>query len=281
MSFPVGSFRALRRYVGPLQGVILDWAGTTMDYGCLAPPEAFAEAYRRHGVEITMEEARLPMGAHKLVHIRRIGQIPRVAEAWRTAHGRAQTEADVRAIFEVFVPIQLEVLPRYADLVPGTLTTVADIRERGWKIGSTTGYTLAMNKLLRDEAARRGYVPDEMVCADEVPEGRPAPWMCLENAKRLGIYPMSALVKIGDTLPDVLEGLDAGMWTIGLALTGNEIGLSKVDWDALDPATRSTRRAQAHERLYGVGAHYVVDGIWDVLPVLTAIDDRIRHGDRP
>lgn len=278
---PVASFRSLRRYVGPIQGVILDWAGTTMDFGCLAPPVAFIEAYRRHGVDITLDEARLPMGAHKRVHIQRIGQIPRVAAAWQAVHGRPQGEADVDAIFEVFVPIQLDVLPRFADLVPGTLEAVQAMRERGWKIGSTTGYTLAMNRLLRDEAAARGYAPDAMVCADEVPEARPAPWMCLENARRLQLYPMAAWVKIGDTLPDVLEGLDAGMWTIGLAVTGNEVGLSKADWDALDPATQELRRARAYERLYGVGAHFVVDGIWDVMPALDAIDARLRHGERP
>ena len=71
--FSVGSFRSLRRYHGPIRGIVLDWAGTTMDFGCLAPPAAFVESYRRHGVDITMEEARLPMGAHKRVHIRRIG----------------------------------------------------------------------------------------------------------------------------------------------------------------------------------------------------------------
>jgi phosphonoacetaldehyde hydrolase len=221
------------------------------------------------------------VGAHKRVHIQRIGRIPRVAEAWRAHHGAAQSEDDVDRIFETFVPIQLEILPRYADLVPGALEAVAAMRARGWKIGSTTGYTLAMNRLLRDEAAARGYAPDTMVCADEVPEGRPAPWMCLENAKRLGAYPMSAVVKVGDMLPAVLEGLDAGMWSVGVALTGNEVGLSKADWDALEPADQAERRRHAYERLHGVGAHYVVDGIWDAIPVLDAIEQRVRRGDRP
>ena len=281
MSPPLGSFRSIRRYHGPLQAVILDWAGTTMDFGCLAPPAAFVEAYRRHGVDITVAEARLPMGAHKRVHLRAIGQIPRVAEAWRTAHGLSQTEADVEALFSTFIPIQLDILPRFADLVPGALEALAALRANGWKIGSTTGYPLPMNQLLRAEAASRGYVPDAMVCADEVPEGRPAPWMCLENAKRLGIYPMAALVKIGDTLPDILEGLDAGMWTVGLAVTGNEVGLSKAQWDALGVLEQAVLRDRAYERLYGAGAHYVVDGLSDVLPVLQAIDLRLRRGERP
>ncbi|MFO0745767.1 MAG: phosphonoacetaldehyde hydrolase [Myxococcota bacterium] len=274
-------FRNRREYVGGIRAVIFDWAGTTMDFGCMAPPDAFCEVFRRHGVAVTIEEARIPMGAHKRVHISRIGALPRVAAAWRAAHGRDFGEADVDRLFEDFVPIQLDILPRYADLVPGALEAVAACRAKGLKIGSTTGYTLAMNTLLRAEAERRGYVPDAMVCADEVPEGRPAPWMCLENAKRLGVYPMAALIKVGDTLPDMLEGLDAGMWAIGLAVTGNEVGLSQADWEALPSAEKDLRRQRAYERLYGVGAHAVVDGIWDVIPAIEAIERRMARGERP
>jgi len=270
-----------RSYIGGIRAVIFDWAGTTMDFGCRAPPEAFCEVFRRHGVEVTTAEARIPMGAHKRVHIQQIGALPRVADAWRRAHGRSFDERDVDQLFEDFVPIQLEVLPKYADLVPGALEAVAACRAKGLAIGSTTGYTLAMNTLLRDEAERRGYVPDTMVCADEVPAGRPAPWMCLENAKRLGIYPMEALIKVGDTLPDMLEGLDAGMWTIGLAVTGNEVGLSQGEWEALPTAAKDAARERAYGRLYSTGAHLVIDGIWDVMAAIDELERRVARGERP
>ena len=86
---------------------------------------------------------------------------------------------------------------------------VADFRKRGLKIGSTTGYTGEMMKLLLGEAKKRGYEPDSSVCATDVPAGRPEPWMCLQNAMNLQTYPMEAFVKIGDTLPDISEGLNA------------------------------------------------------------------------
>lgn len=274
-------FRNRREYVGGIRAVIFDWAGTTMDFGCMAPPAAFCEVFRRHGVEVTIEEARVPMGAHKRVHIQRLGALPRVAAAWEAVHGASLSEADVDRLFADFVPIQLDILPRFADLVPGTLEVVAACRARGYAIGSTTGYTLAMNRLLHEEAERRGYVPDVMVCADEVPEGRPAPWMCLENAKRLGVYPMSAIIKVGDTLPDILEGLDAGMWTIGLAVSGNEVGVSRAEWEAWPEAVQNTRRRRAYERLYGAGAHLVVDGMWDVMPAIDRIAGWQAEGRRP
>lgn len=275
------NFRFRRSYVGQLRAVILDWAGTTMDYGCYAPAVVFVEVFGRKGVEITMAEAREPMGAHKKVHIRKISKLPRVAEAWRDVHGRNCDENDVEEMFADFVPLQLACLAEYADLVPGTLEAVDAFRSRGLKIGSTTGYTNAMMDLLRDEAKQRGYEPDVSVCATDVPAGRPEPWMCLANAMRLGVYPMESLVKVGDTLPDIEEGLNAGMWTIGLAKTGNEMGLNEREIAELDSEQYEMLLDRARSRMLMTGAHYVVDSIADVDPLLDQINERLARGERP
>ena len=221
------------------------------------------------------------MGAHKRVHIAAITKIAAVAERWRTAHGRDCTEADIDAMFTDFVPLQLACLADYADLVPGCLESVAAFRARGLKIGSTTGYLVDMMALLLAEAKKRGYEPDSTVCASQVPFGRPEPWMCLENAKNLRIFPVEAIVKVGDTLPDIHEGLNAGMWTIGLAKTGNEMGLNLAEIEQLTPADYERRLARAYERMRAAGAHYVVDGISDVAPLLDEIDARLARGERP
>lgn len=272
-------------YNGPLKGIILDWAGTTMDYGCYAPAVVFIEVFRRKGVPITIEEARVPMGAHKRVHIASISKIPAVAERWRQAHGgRNCSEADIDEMFADFVPLQLACLADYAELVPGCLEAVDAFRSRGLKIGSTTGYLLDMMDLLIAEAKKRGYEPDSSVCAAQVPFGRPEPWMCLENAKNLRIFPLESIVKVGDTLPDVYEGLNACMWTVGLAKTGNEMGRNLAEVEELEessPAEYQRRLAHARERLRGAGAHYVVDTIADVPPILDAIEERLSRGERP
>jgi phosphonoacetaldehyde hydrolase len=252
-----------------------------MDYGCMAPAVVFMDVFKRKGVAITIDEAREPMGAHKKVHIRQISKNENVAERWMRQHGRKPTEDDVQAMFEDFIPLQLQCLGQYADLVPGTLEAVAEFRRRGLKIGSTTGYTEEMMGILQSEAERRGYVPDSTVCATQVPAGRPHPFMCLQNAINLQTYPMEAFVKVGDTLPDIEEGLNAGMWTIGLARTGNEMGLTEHEIAALDPEVRSARLARAYKRMQQTGAHYVVDGIADVAPLLDHIDARLARGDRP
>jgi phosphonoacetaldehyde hydrolase len=274
-------FTYSRSYRGPLKAVILDWAGTTMDYGCYAPAVVFVQVYERKGVPITMAEAREPMGAHKKVHIRMISKMDAVAERWEKVHRRRPTEDDVDAMIEDFVPLQLACLADYADLIPGCLEAVADFRQRGLQIGSTTGYTGEMMELLLAEAKKRGYEPDASVCATDVPAGRPYPYMCLKNAIDLQVYPMEAIVKVGDTLPDIDEGLNAGMWTIGLAKTGNEIGLNEAEIAALAPDVYEAKLARAYKRMHQTGAHYVVDSISDVPPLLDDINARLARGERP
>ena len=164
-----------RSYHGPVKAILLDWAGTTMDYGCYAPAVVFIEVYKRKRVPITIDEARAPMGAHKKVHIRKISQIESVQERWQAQYNRLPNEDDVEAMFQDFVPLQLACLADYADLIPGTLEAIEKFRRRGLKIGSTTGYMREMMDLLLAEAKKRGYEPDSTVCAADVPAGRPYP----------------------------------------------------------------------------------------------------------
>ena len=274
-------FTYQRTYRGPLKAVVLDWAGTTMDYGCFAPAVVFIEVYKRKGIDITTEQAREPMGAHKRVHIQKISQMDEVAEKWVEKYGRRPTEEDVDEMFAEFVPLQLECLSKYADLIPGCLEALEDFRKRGLKTGSSTGYMREMVELLLEEAAKRGYAPDSAVAATDVPAGRPEPWMCIQNAMNLQVYPMEAIVKVGDTVPDIYEGINAGMWAIGLAKTGNEMGMTEAEIDALDPEIRERKLERAYTRLAQAGAHYVVDGIGDVPPLLDDINARLARGERP
>src|ERR1700694_2394812 len=240
------SFTYQRQYRGKIQAVLLDWAGTTMDYGCMAPAVVFVEVYKRQGVPITMDEARAPMGAHKRVHIQKISQLDTVRQRWQKAHGRAPTEADVDRMFADFVPLQLDCLSDYSEMIPGALEAVNAMPRRGMKIGSTTGYLRDMMAINLRDAKRQGYEPDCTVCASNVPAGRPYPYMCLQNVIKLQVSPVQACVKVDDTVPGVEEGLNAAMWTIGLALSGNELGLPLKEVRAFD----SARVGRAHPRAY-------------------------------
>lgn len=275
------SFRYQRSYRGKIQAVLLDWAGTTMDYGCMAPAVVFIEVFKRMGVPITMEEARAPMGAHKRVHIQKITQLDAVRKRWQDKHGRLPTEKDVDKMFEDFVPLQVKCLSDYSEMIPGALTTLKALRDRGYKIGSTTGYTTEMMEVNLKDAKRQGYEPDSTVCASDVPHGRPYPYMCLQNVINLGVSPVESCVKIDDTRPGIEEGLNAGMWTIGLAVSGNEIGLPLKEVNKLPKAEFEAKRQAAYSRMYQSGSHYVVDTIADIMPCLDDIEARLARGERP
>ena len=275
------SFTFQREYRGPIQAVILDWAGTTQDHGVFAPAVVFVEVFKKWGVEVSMDEARGPMGLFKLDHIRAITKMPSVAARWRELKGRDVTEDDVQGMFADFQPMQIDAMARYATLIPGTVEAVDEMKQRGYKIGSTTGFMRAAANIAMQEAERQGYVPDATVCADEVPAGRPEPWMVLRNMELLRVFPPAAVVKVGDTKIDIDEGLNAGCWTIGLSAAGNYVALSLEDFEALPEEKRRDLVVNADDMLRRQGAHYVVETIADVMPCLDDIEARLRRGERP
>jgi phosphonoacetaldehyde hydrolase len=264
-----------------LQAVVLDWAGTTVDFGCCAPVAVFVEVFRQQGIRLDMAQARGPMGMHKKDHIRAIAQQTEVIAQWREKHETAPSESDVERMYRAFVPLQLDSVANYADPVPGCLDTIAALRERGLRIGSNTGYDREMMDILTAAAAQRGYTADCVVCSSDVPSGRPTPWMALEVARRLDVYPMSTVVKVDDTVPGIHEGLNAGMWTVGVAATGNEVGLAKREFDAMDAPVRQELVDRATQRLLDGGAHYVIDGLGDLLECIDDIERRLAAGETP
>jgi len=271
----------LHSYRGPLKAAILDWAGTTVDYGSFAPTAVFIRLFEEEGVAISAEDARSGMGLMKKDHLRTILSRPAVAQAWQSAHGRPASAEDIDRLFERFVPMQLSVLEMYADPIPGLATTIENLRDRHLRIGSTTGYTRPMMDVLLPAAKKRGYSPDCVVCPDEMPAGRPFPWMCYQNAIQLEVFPMEAMVKVGDTLVDIEEGLNAGMWTVGVSLTGNMLGLSERQVQALTGQEREEAARRIGAQLTRAGAHVVIEGIWDLPAALDQIQTRLDHGEHP
>lgn len=271
------TFMTNRTYNGRLQAVILDWAGTTVDFGSFAPTAVFIKLFASRGISVTVAQARAPMGLMKKDHLRAIATQAEVAQQWELIYGRTCNEADLDALFADFIPMQLDCLTEYATPIPGVPEAIAAMRARGLKIGSTTGYTRAMMQVLVPAAASRGYQPDYWVSSDDTPAGRPAPWMIYENARQLQVYPMAALVKIGDTFPDIEEGLNAGTWTIGLAMSGNLLGLTAAEFNASPLEQLAEKRKAIYAQLYQAGAHFVVDTLADCLPVLEEIERLLQQ----
>ncbi|AEI39473.1 phosphonoacetaldehyde hydrolase [Paenibacillus mucilaginosus] len=264
-----------------VQAVILDWAGTTVDYGSFAPVKAFMDTFAEEGVEVTAEEVRKPMGRLKIDHLRAICALDRVAARWREVHGAEPGEADVQRMYAAFEERLLGILPQYAEPVPGAVALAERLRERGIRIGSTTGYTAEMMDIVAPEAQKRGYAPDVLVTPSEVAAGRPAPWMIYRNAEKLGVQEMHGMVKCGDTFSDIEEGRRAGVWTAAVLLGSSELGLTQPEVLAEDPAALAGRMERLAEAYREAGAHYVIDTIGDLDAVVTDISARLARGERP
>jgi phosphonoacetaldehyde hydrolase len=265
-----------------LQAVVFDWAGTVVDHGSRAPVAALQDVFKEAGVPVSVEEVRLSMGIAKRDHIRSILELPRVADEWESQRGTAPREQDVDKLYAEFLPKQLECLGSFSGVIAGVPRTAEGLRSRGVRIGSTTGYTRPMLDFLVDRAREQGFDPDCAVCPQDVPGGgRPAPWMCYLNAIRLEASPLWSMLKIGDTPSDIEEGLNAGMWTIGVTRTGNEAGLTEAEWMLADAKDRPEIIARAKKRLEDQGAHYLVESAGECLDVIDEIAGRISSGERP
>lgn len=264
-----------------LRAVVVDWAGTIVDHGSRAPVEAFREVFRRRGVEITAEEARGPMGMEKRDHIVALLSMPRIAAAWRQAHGHDANDAQIDALYHDFLPVQSDLLPKHAAAIPGAPEAFAEFRRLGLRIGSSSGYATALMEKLVPLAGQGGLEVDAVVSASEVPAGRPAPWMIYKNMERLGVYPAATVVVVDDTTVGVEAGVHAGAWSVGVIETGNMLGLSVDELSQLSADDREQRRAAGRESLLAAGAHYAIDSIADLPKTLAAIDKRLARGEQP
>ena len=143
-----------------IEGVIFDWAGTTVDYGCFAPVRAFAEIFREYGIEATMEETRKPMGMLKWDHIKTMLSMERINEAWIRVHGRPWTDRDVDEMHDKFAEKLMGILHEYTQVKPFVKEAVKELRRRNIKIGSTTGYRLWFPERLKTATRRiSGFPP--------------------------------------------------------------------------------------------------------------------------
>jgi len=266
---------------GKLEAVILDWAGTTVDHGSLAPVRVLTQIFAAHGIALSDEQARRDMGLLKRDHIASILASAEIAAQWTRTNGSLPGPRDLDQLFAEFAPLQMQCLANYSRVISGTVEVAAELRSRGLKIGSTTGYTRPMLEILTDCAAKQGYAPDLSLTPDDVGGGRPRPWMCYRIALEFRLSSSAACVKIGDTPADITEGRNAGMWTIGVTATGNEIGLSEEDFAALPDGEKSRRLTRARQNLLAVGAHFVVDSVAHCGDTLHEIERRLGRGDRP
>lgn len=264
-----------------IKAVVLDWAGTTIDHGSRAPAMVFQEIFRQRGIPITAAQARGPMGMAKREHIAAIAALPEVRQAWTARYGQPCSEAEIDSMYADFLPLQKSTLADHCTLIPGVADAVSRLRQLGLKIGSSTGYTRELMDVVVPLAQQQGYLPDCVMCAEDAPRGRPAPYLIFEAAIRMDSYPLSSFVVVDDTPVGIEAGRNAGCWTVGITRTGNCLGLSLEELQALSANEVEQRCDDAANVLEGAGAHYTLESVADIVPLIERIDERASRGATP
>lgn len=262
----------------PIKAFIFDWAGTMVDFGSLAPVRALQSAFALEGIDLTTAEARADMGMAKRAHITAIlGREP-MRKQWRDIKGHDADTADIDRLFDAIGPLMQQAATECAVLIPGAADLVKSLRSKGIRIGSGTGYSREMMTGILPAAAAQGYAPDLVVCAGETAEGRPSPLMTWKAMVDLGVWPARACVKVDDATVGIQEGVEAGVWTIGVAASGNGVGLDLAEFTALSSEDRKTRVATSAEALRNAGADFVVNSVADIPALLPDLEARIAEG---
>lgn len=242
-----------------IEAVIFDWAGTTVDYGCFAPVQAFIEAFKKFGIEPTVAEVREPMGMLKWDHIHTMMQMPRITEEWKCVHGRMWDTKDVDAIYERSEKAIFKILHNFSTPKPFVLEAIEQLRAKGIKIGSTTGYTDEMMSYVVPAAKKQGYDPDAWFSPNSVNNmGRPYPYMVYKNMEALKVSSVDAVVKVGDTVADIKEGKSAGIISIGIVEGSSIMGLSEEEYEQLSDVEKEDNIRRVRKVYEGCGADYII-----------------------
>lgn len=264
-----------------IKAVLFDWAGTMIDFGSRAPVAAMQRVFGAADVPVSDATVRRYMGQAKREHVEAMLREEDVAARWRQAHGTAWTDADVDALMDALEPAMAAEAILTAELIPGALDTIANLKDRGIRVGSTTGYTRTMMAGIVPRAAQQGYAPEVIVCAGETAAGRPAPLMLWKALVEMDVWPAAAAVAVDDATVGIEAGRHAGCWTVGVAASGNGMGLSLGDYEALDEGARAECLRTVAAEFAAVGADVVIPSVADMSQALAIIDARIAAGQRP
>lgn len=257
-----------------IEAVIFDWAGTTVDFGCFAPVQAFIEAFRAEGIEPTLEEVRKPMGMLKRDHVKTMMSMPRIHQLWKETHGTDWNEADVDRVYEKSENGILDIVHDFAKPKPYVLETVKWLREQGIRIGSTTGYTDEMMEIVVPKAKSFGYEPDTWFSPNAVGNmGRPYPYMIYRNMEALKVSSVENVLKVGDTVSDIKEGKNAGILTVGVVEGSSVMGISEEEMKALSEKEYRSLYEKTEQVYREAGADYVIAHLGQ-LPEIVELQNR-------
>jgi phosphonatase-like hydrolase len=196
-----------------IQLVVFDMAGTTvLDKGNVG--KAFIDSFKENGIDnIPFEEVKKVMGWRK------IDAVKMLLKKFHSSEDQALSEK----IHETFIRNMIRHYEEDSTLspLPFVEETFAALKERGVKIALNTGFPRSIaDTILRRLNWEAGKTIDAVIASDEVPEGRPHPYMIQSVMEQLDITDSNAVAKVGDTEVDVEEGRSAGCGLVVSVTTG-------------------------------------------------------------
>ncbi|HEY0286776.1 MAG TPA: HAD family phosphatase [Pseudomonas sp.] len=109
----------------------------------------------------------------------------------------------------------------------------------------------------------------------------PAPDACWQALMHLNVSQLDGCVLVSSDPRLLKSGLNAGLWTIGLASCGPLCGASPAQWEALSDSGREQLRTRATLQLYEAGAHSVIDHLGELESCLADIALRRMKAEKP
>jgi phosphonoacetaldehyde hydrolase len=278
-----------RPYKDTIKTVILDNSGTCVDPFVIAPAVVFQEVFKQHNIDISMREARIPMGLRKDLHISEILKLPRIQEEFIKVNGRKSTKDDVATIFNDFVPMQIDVLPKYCTIMPNVLSTMDNLRDQGIKFGTTTGFNREMVNCILENTKDKGLHFDTTMAGDDFPEeelhlgARPKPFMVWKNLFKLDAWPIESVIKVDDTITGIQEGINAGCWSIGITDYSNYMDIDTIEeWNSMSSKEKQKRKEYSRDKIQNEsGAHYIINEFDELELVIQDINQRLSLGEKP
>ncbi len=261
--------------------VLFDWAGTMIDFGSRAPVIAMEDVLTKANVPVDVATIRRYMGMAKREHVLAILTEPTVAQCWREAWGTDWTDGDIDRLMVALEPAMQASAVACSDMIPGAVDVFQTLLARGIKVGSTTGYTQTMMEPILKAAAEQGYDPEVTICAGMTAQGRPAPLMLWRAMAELGAWPARSCVAVDDAPVGIAAGAHAGLWTVGIAGSGNGVGLCAADFYTLDEAEKQRLMAPVVAEFAAAGVDFIIDTVADLPRALAMVEEDLAKGAGP
>jgi len=258
-----------------IEAIVFDLAGTLIDFGSLAPSQVLIKLFDRLGIKITRKQAIGPMGIEKRAHIKALLTTRKINSEWKKKFKSKPTVKDIDKLFKLFNPELKKIINKHSKFISGNKKTLDLIKNKIKKIELNTGYSEEILKVILPELKKQRFIPDVSYSSSYTKIGRPSAEIIYRIFSDLNITKGSNCIKVDDTIPGLQEGLNAGMWVIGVIFSGNEFGKNEHEFNKLTNKEKLKFRKKISRKFKKIGAHYVIDTIKDLPKIIERIENKI------